>query len=164
MNSDDGFLSHLGLQLDCVNSVEQQNLYNSMPPKKAKRAGIDPPRPVLSILNEFIDEKLCRALQDHNITRALEGLRDLRYVLRALVSIGRTDLKPILGTVEDGCARFVEMMRQHLVEEYRDPTTPKEDLQIINATLVEIIECGHWPTWQEDVASWGSPTAPRKAS
>jgi hypothetical protein len=159
MSSGDDFGLDLPFHLSCINSVEQQNLYNSLPPEKARRAGIEPPRPVLSILNEFIDEKMIRALQDRNTTRALQGLRDLRYVLRALVSVGRTDLKPILGTVEDCIARVVEMLRQQLVKDYRDPATSKEDLQIINATLVEIIECGHWPTWQEDVASWGSPTA-----
>jgi hypothetical protein len=155
-NGDDGFLSHYGLQIDCINSIEQQNLYNAATPAQRRR-GIDPPRPVFEILNEFIDEKMLRiAKQDR--TKAFLALRDLCWVLRDLVrGVKHPELKPLLKIVEATRAELAEVLRQQLVKDYRNPATPREDLPIINKTLVYIIECGGWPTWQEDIAQWGMP-------
>ena len=43
--TDGDFGFDLGFRLDVINSVEQQNLFNSMSSRKARRAGIEPPRP-----------------------------------------------------------------------------------------------------------------------
>jgi hypothetical protein len=74
----------LGFRTSVLNSVEQGNLYMSMSPKRARRAGIDPPRPILSILNQFITEKI-NALVYDNPNEALRAASELREVLRSLV-------------------------------------------------------------------------------
>jgi hypothetical protein len=154
----DGELNiELGFRLAVLNSVEQQNLFNSIPARKAHRAGIEPGRPIFAILNEFIDEKIAGVMRQDRL-EAMRALRELRWVLQSLVyGIKHPEFKRTLEVVEDLMAGITEVLRQHLVKAYRDPTTPREKLPEINATLVEIIECGAWPNWQEEVEGWGRP-------
>jgi hypothetical protein len=138
------------LGLDCMNSVEQQNLYESMSPSRAKRAGIEPPRPVLSILQEFFDEKIGRAIKEGNSVRAVDALVDLRLVLIDLVRVGRTEFKADLARVDFEMARILRNCRQKLVERFLDPATSPEEARSISDTLVRIIQRGAWPNWQEE--------------
>jgi hypothetical protein len=51
---------------------------------------------------------------------------------------------------EGGWRRVLVAARQRLVRAYLSLETPPEELPAIQATLVEIIERGAWPTWRED--------------
>jgi hypothetical protein len=81
-NGDFGF--HLGFQTAVINSVEQGNLYMSVSPERARRSGIEPPRPLCSILQQFIHEKI-DAVVRVNTTEALQAASELREMLRSLV-------------------------------------------------------------------------------
>jgi hypothetical protein len=81
-NGDFGF--HLGFRTDVINSVEQGNLYMSISPKQARRSGIEPPRPLCNILNQFIEEKIYAVVRDDS-AEALRAASELREVLRSLV-------------------------------------------------------------------------------
>jgi hypothetical protein len=137
-------------------NIEQQNLFKSIGAKKARRAGIDQPQPTFAILHEYIDEKMCRVVKQDPLD-AMRALRELHWVLRSLVhGIKRPEFKKTLEVIEATRASIAAGVCQILVKDYRDPSTPKEDLPAINAALVEFIEAGAWPTWQADIARWGS--------
>jgi hypothetical protein len=162
MTGDFGF--DLGFRLDVINSVEQQNLFNSMPARQARRAGIEPPRPILNILNEFITEKIGRLVRE-DPTEAMRGCRELRTVLRSLVyGIKHPEFTGDLKKVETIMAGIGETARQQLVKAFRDPATRPKERDEIRDTLVECIECGAWPNWQEEVEGWGRPDADRVSS
>jgi hypothetical protein len=63
----------------------------------------------------------------------------------------------MLKLIEDTGVSIAMGWCQLLVKDYRNPATPREELPKINAALVQCIECGAWPTWQEDIAQWGKP-------
>src|SRR6516162_6734836 len=151
------------LGLDCLNSDEQTNRYRAMSPKRAARAGMEPGRPIFEILNEFIDEKMLRVVKQDPL-HALWALRDLRRTLRDLVhGVKHPELKPVLKTIEDTQDNIAKGWCQLLVERYRDLSTSPEELPGLNAALVECVENGWWPTWQEDIAQWGSDDDDRAA-
>jgi hypothetical protein len=153
-SSGDDFLPYLGFQLDCINSVEQQNLYKAATPAQRRR-GVDPPkRPLLAILNEFMLEKIKRVAKDEPL-KAQRAISELKWVLEDLVKIGHPEFKEAIERIEELDRRAIEKMRKQLVADYRDPDTSPEDRAVINKTLVIIIENGAWPTWREDVDSWG---------
>jgi hypothetical protein len=147
MTSDDLGID-IGFRTEVINSVERQNLFNSMSASRARRAGIEPPRPVLAILQEFFDEKIGRAIKEGNSLRAIDALGDLRLVLVDLVRVGRTEFKADLARIDFEMARIIQTCRQKLVEAFLDPATSPEAAQSISEALVEIIECGAWPNWQ----------------
>jgi hypothetical protein len=107
-------------------------------------------RPVLRIINEFMDEKIAKALKERDPLRAFEAMRDLRIVLSDLVKMGRKSFEPLLATADDGLDRAVKLMRDHLVNKYLDPDTPEEEAAQINETLVYIIEHGGWDNWRKE--------------
>ena len=113
-------------------------------------------RPVLRIINEFMDEKIGRALKERDTLRAFEAMRDLRIVLADLVAMGRKDFEPLLATADDALDRAVKLLREHLVKKYLDSNTPAEEAAEINKTLVYIIEHGGWDNWRKefDDAVW----------
>jgi hypothetical protein len=116
---------------------------------------MEPGRPIGAIINEFMDEKMLRVVKQDPLD-ALRALRDLRWTLRSLVhGVKRPELKPMLKIVEDTGVSIAMGWCQILVKRYRDPATPREELPELNALLVECIENGAWPTWQEDIAQWG---------
>jgi hypothetical protein len=157
MTRDGDFDFDLPFRHAVFTSIEQQNLFKSMTPKKARRAGIDPPQPIFAILNEYMDEKMCRIVKQDPMD-AMRALHELRRVLHSLVhGIKHPEFKPMLELIEATGVSIAMGWCQLLVKEYRDPATPREDLPGINAALVECIECGAWPTWQADIAEWEKP-------
>jgi hypothetical protein len=143
------------LGLDCLNSDEQTARYKAMSPKRARRAGMEPGRPILAILNEFMDEKISRVMKQ-DPWDAFRALRDLRRTLESLVhGIKHPELRPVLKTIEDAQYNIAKGWCQILVKKYRDLSTPREELPELNALLVECIELGWWPTWREDIDGWG---------
>jgi hypothetical protein len=143
------------LPLDCLNSDEQTARYKAMPPKRARRAGMEPGRPIGAIIIQFFDEKIT-GVRKKDPMDALRALRDLRRTLESLVhGIKHPELKPTLKLIEDTQYNIAKGWCQILVKRYRNLSTPPEELPELNALLVECIELGWWPTWQEDVDSWG---------
>jgi hypothetical protein len=104
------------------------------------------------ILNEFILEKIKRVAKEDPL-KANRALSDLKWVLEDLVEIGHSEFKEAIKTIEAFDARMIESSRKRLVAAYRDPATPREDLDEINASLVDIIRAGS--SWKEDIDSWG---------
>jgi hypothetical protein len=143
------------LGLDCLNSDEQTARYKAMSPKRARRAGMEPGRPILAILNEFMDEKICGVMKK-DPWDAMRAFRDLERVLHSLVyGVRHPEFKGLLETVEACRAHMAEALCQMLVKRYRDLSTPPEELPGLNAALVACIEAGAWPTWREDIDGWG---------
>jgi hypothetical protein len=150
--TDGDFGFDLGFRLDVINSVEQQNL------ALASRGAVPMPRrPVLSIVQEFVDEKIGRAVQDHDPVQVVLGLSELKVVLRGLVLIGRKEFKADIKRIDVEMVRIVRTCRKALVRAWLDPATPREDLDGIRDTLIEIIERGAWPGWKQEVERWGRP-------
>jgi hypothetical protein len=153
----DDFSFDLPFRHSVFNSVEQQNLLKSITPKQARRAGIAAPTPILSIINDYLDEKVGRVMRQ-DPWDAFRAMRELRYVLHSLVyGVKHPEFKGLLETAETNNARIVEVLRQYLVKRYLDSDTPPDKRDEIQATLVEIIEAGFWPTWKAEVDSWGRP-------
>jgi hypothetical protein len=150
----DDFDFDLPFRLAVTNSIEKQNLLKAA--RRARRTDIERPRPVLNILNEFVHEKIGKALyMEKDYTRAACGLSELRHVLRSLVSLGHTEFKERLKELEAAMARYVETGRLKLIEAYLDPATPRKEIPMIRDTLVECIEFGAWPNWENDIQQWG---------
>jgi hypothetical protein len=157
MTRDGDFDFDLPFRHAVFTNIEQQNLFKSMTPKKARRAGIDPPQPIFAILNEYMDEKMCRIVKQDPLD-ALRALHELRRVLHDLVyGIKHPEFKPMLKLIEDTGVSIAMGWCQLLVKRYRDSATPREELPELNALLVGCIENGAWPNWQEDIAQWGKP-------
>jgi hypothetical protein len=112
--------------------------------------GAPPPPPILSIVREFMDEKIGRALKERDPLRAFRAMADLRVVLSDLVAVGHKEFASLLAIADDGLARAIKMMRDHLVKRYLDPETPEEMAAEINEMLCCIIANGHWPNWAEE--------------
>jgi hypothetical protein len=112
--------------------------------------------PTLRVINEFMDEKIGRALKERDPLRAFRAMADLHAVLSDLVKVGRNDFEPLLRIADDTMAGAVKMMRDHLVKRYLDPSLPEEMAAEINATLVEIVSRGAWPNWQQDAVWQGA--------
>jgi hypothetical protein len=116
---------------------------------------MEPGRPIFEILNEFMDEKICRIVKQ-DPKNALQALHDLRRVLHGLVNgVRHPEFKPMLKIIEDTGVSIAMGWCQLLVKRYRDQATPHEELPELNALLVECIEAGAWPNWREDIDSWG---------
>jgi hypothetical protein len=151
----DDFSFDLPFRHAVFNSVEQQNLLKSISPKQARRAGIKPPTPILSIINDYLDEKVGRVMK-HDPWDAMRAMQELRIVLHSLVyGVKHPEFKPLLETAEACQQQVAEFLCQWLVKRYRDLATPEEELPEINALLVRCIEIGAWPNWKEEVDSWG---------
>jgi hypothetical protein len=117
---------HLGFQTAVINSVEQGNLYMSMSPKRARRAGIDPPRPILSILQQFVHEKI-DAVVKKDSTEALRSASELRAVLRSLVhGLKHPEFKPDLERLEAIMNRIGRACLERLVIRSISVTRPEE--------------------------------------
>jgi hypothetical protein len=140
----------LGFRLAAINAVEQQNLFDFASP--AQQRLLNPPRPVLAILAEFAEKKIKRvARQEGGLLPALKALRELWHVVSDLVRwCGRPELKEILSTLEAGMTKIAQASRQRLVQSYLDPTTPPDEVEMINEALVYIISKGAWPDWQRE--------------
>jgi hypothetical protein len=154
----------LKLPTDLINSIEQHNLYEYA--RRSRRtAGVDPPRPVLAILQEFFDEKVGRAIHERNFVRAVDALGDLRDVLEDFVRFsGRPEFKVNLERVNFEMARILETCRTRLVRDYLSLEMPEEELPRIHAILCEIIRRGAWPTWKQDYDKAIQAEAERRAS
>jgi hypothetical protein len=107
--------------------------------------------PVLRLINQFMDEKIAKALyQERDPLKAFQALADLRVVLDDMISVGRP-YQSMLAVVDDALDRAVKMMRDHLVKRYLDPSVPEAEASEINAMLVEIIANGGWPgDWRSE--------------
>jgi hypothetical protein len=107
--------------------------------------------PVLRLINEFMNEKVAKALyEERDPLKAFRALADLRVVLDHLISVGR-NYQSMLAVVDDALRRSVEMMRTHLVTKYLDPSVPEAEASEINAMLCYIIANGGWPgDWRSE--------------
>jgi hypothetical protein len=147
---------------EVFNAIEQENRIKSFNGNRKRYFDSqpfveEPARPIFEILNEFMDEKMCRVVKQDPLD-AMRALRELRWVLRDLVhGVKHPEFKPMLELIEATGVSIAMGWCQLLVKEYRDPATPREELPKINAALVECIECGAWPTWKEDIDSWAKP-------
>ena len=108
MTRDGDFEFDLPFRHAVFTSIEQKNLYESMTPKKALRAGIDPPRPTFAILSDYIDEKIAGVMRKDPLDAA-RALRELNWVLHSLVyGIKHPEFKKTLETVEAARATIGE--------------------------------------------------------
>jgi hypothetical protein len=154
---DGEFGPDLAFRNEVLNAVEQANRIKAYK-GNAKRyfASLPfvekPARPLFVIFNEFLEEK-ARGKDPKTVMQVHVELHDL---LVALIKMGRVELKPGLAQLQAAFAGLVEDMREWLIADFRNPETPREDLDLIRDTLVYMIEHGGWPTWQTDIAQWGS--------
>jgi hypothetical protein len=142
MTDDDDLGIDLGFRTTAINSVEQRNL------SLASRGKVPMPRPILSILNEFAEEKINRAARDGDSVKAMKALCELRHVLSDLVTVGHPEFKATIQKINAGMARLLRTGRTRLLQVYLDAKTSDEEARSIGATLVLIAESGAWPEFQ----------------
>jgi hypothetical protein len=147
---DDGDLGiEIKLGLDCINSIEQTNRYRAMSPKRARRAGIEPGRPILSILNQFVAEKIDAVIHKDRM-EAMRSARELKWVLRSLVyGVKHPEFKPDLERLEAIMNRIGRTALEQLVHDFLNATRP-EKVEECRQLLVELIKEGYWPNWREE--------------
>jgi hypothetical protein len=118
--------------------------------------------PVLRVINEFMDEKIGRALKERDTTRAFEAMRDLRVVLHALVQVGYP-YQSMLDIADDTLDRAAKMVKAHLLQNYLD--TPSEERAIeLHAMLMDLAVAGYWPSLLQDMDDelWRRETGQRE--
>jgi hypothetical protein len=111
---------------------------------------LKPVMPVLRIINQFLDEKVGKALKEKDTLKALEALGDLRVVLSNLCETGH-NYQSMLAIIDDALAQARKMMRDSLIRDCLDPATPAERVEEIKEALIDIAQHGGWPNWREEL-------------
>jgi hypothetical protein len=114
--------------------------------------GAVPMRPVLSILAEFMQEKVNRPIMEGgDCGKAVQAAYELRDVLSTLVDVGYAELAVPLETIKGRLSRLHEASRNRLMQIYLDPATPPEEAEEIKETLIDVAEHGGWDSMLEDM-------------
>lgn len=154
-NSEDLGLE-LALRHDVMNAVEARNLYQFA--VRAKQRGVAPPKTSeLAIFQTFLEEKIAAIVRTEPMA-AMAGLFDLRCVLELLIACPKLSAAHIglfeehIEMIDCGLVRIGRAARDQLVARFLARDTPAEELELISATLISLIEAGQWPNWSEDFA------------
>lgn len=158
----------LALRHDVMNVVEARNLYQFA--VRTKRRGVEPPKTSeLTIFQTFLEEKIAAIARTEPVT-AIAGLFDLRCVLGLLIACPKLTAEQssmfegYIETIDCGLVRIGKAARGQLVARFLDRDTPAEELELISAALVSLIESGQWPNWSEDFAGAVEAARLRNAS
>jgi hypothetical protein len=113
---------------------------------------IAPTRSVLSLLGEFMTEKVNKPIMEGgDCGKAVTAAYELRAVLTTLVSVGYAELAIPLETLSSRLSRLHEASRNRLMQLYLDPKTPPEEAEEIKETLIDVAEHGGWDSILEDM-------------
>jgi hypothetical protein len=108
-----------------------------------------PLRPVLDLLVEFCEEKLCRAAVQEDPRRAMEAFCDLRSAVAALVGWGHKEFAPMLQQIDGELLFLAEACRHRLLMNYLD--APAERVAELHGMLLQLAQTGYWPRLLEDL-------------
>jgi|SRR6516164_693201 hypothetical protein len=105
--------------------------------------------PVLRVINEFMDEKVAKALrEERDPMKALRSMADLRAVLSALVKVGYPyqSMLDVANDTMDGAAKLV---KAHLLKNYLD--APEERAARLHEMLLHLAAGGYWDSLRDDL-------------
>jgi hypothetical protein len=136
-------------QLDVVETIEQAR--RGMVTIASQTIRNAEPRPFLHVLIEFIEEKINRLVQEGNLLKALRGMNEARHVCINLARLGWTEFDGIIEKINIGFARIAVTSRQRLIQAYLDSTKTPDEVQEIQAGMMELINGGYWPNWKEEL-------------
>jgi hypothetical protein len=119
-----------------------------------------PSRPVLALLLEFCEEKLCRAALEEDWLKGIAAMCDLRSAVSTLVTWGHKEFEPTLQQIDGELRFFAKSCRHRLMVDYLD--TPSEERAAeLHAMLLDLGQSGYWDSWREDLDNelWGRAMA-----
>jgi hypothetical protein len=111
----------------------------------------DPPvRPVMSLLLEFAEERLNRAVLQEDWLKGLTAMLDLQTALSALVTWGHAEFEPTLQQIDGELRFFADACRHKLMVDYLD-TRSEERAAELHGMLLDLGQSGYWSSWREDL-------------
>jgi hypothetical protein len=137
----------------CAEAEFRREVHRAVDQEKfGVQPGIAPMRSVISILAEFMTEKVNRPIMEGgDCGKAVQAAYELRDVLTSLVNVGYAELAIPLETISARLLRLHEASRNRLMQRYLDPTTSPEEAEEIAALLIDVAERGGWDSWREDL-------------
>jgi hypothetical protein len=109
-----------------------------------------PLRPVLSLLVEFCEEKLCRAAVKEDPRQAMMAFCDLRSAVETLVGWGHKEFEPMLQQIDGELLFLAEACRHRLLMNYLDAKTQEKAAEL-KAMIENLAQTGYWPRLLEDL-------------
>jgi hypothetical protein len=103
--------------------------------------------PVLRVINEFMDEKVAKALKDDPL-KAFRAMADLCAVLSALVKVGYP-YQSMLDVADDTLTHVAKMMKASLLRDYLD--APEERAAELHEMLLDLAAGGYWDSLRDDL-------------
>jgi hypothetical protein len=130
----------LGLRFYVCDELERRNMANMAGGRKDSL-------PVFKLLCDFVEERLSREAAKRDPVEAMCGFRELRDALAFLVT-ANPEFQRLYNDICAGMERLARAGRTRLVRDYL--RAPPEKAEELNRMLVEFIQEGYWPEWQQE--------------
>jgi hypothetical protein len=121
-----------------------------------------PLRPVLTLIVEFCQERLCRAAAKEDPRRAFDAICELRSAVATLVIWGHREFAGTLKQIDAELLFHAEVCKHSLLKDCLDGT-PERAVEA-QAAIEELVRDGYWDRFLQDLDDelWRRETANRE--